>query len=153
MLAVTVCFLFGISAFWDEKEGKIPRMISYTECFLAVAVWLLAYGYGMRFAWINVWVFWGYFGLCSLFCVKHCLGRADLYLIFSMLLFLRVLVAGEDFFLAVVLFFLTAFISAGIRLACSGGKNGCPLGAHLLGSFLLVECFSQRNDLIGRGIL
>ncbi len=150
-LSLIAGFLFAISAFWDEKERKIPRLISYIECLFAVAVWLWAYWSGMRFIGINVLVFWGYFGLCSLFFAGNYLGRADLYLIFSMLLLLRVLVAAKDFFPAVVLFFLTAFVSAGIRLGVTGDKRGCPLGTHLLGGFLLVECLSQKNHVIGRG--
>lgn len=148
VLRLACCVLFVIASVSDERERKIPRLISYLECLCACACWCVEFYVNRQFVFGNLIVSISLFALLFFFYLKGNLGRGDLYLVFSMFVLLsqgqstRALIWEENMLLCV------SFFSASVRLLFRRFKRrrtsqpGCPFAVHLLLGYLVVAISS-----------
>lgn len=139
------CVLFMIAGIFDERERKIPRLISYMELFAAALCWLDRHYVNQCFSWKNFLASAGLFTVLFLFYKTGKLGRADLYLVIAMFILLshgqsvRALIWEENMLLCI------AFLSGAIRLwgrrftRSRDVQPGCPFGVHLLLGYLVTN--------------
>lgn len=132
---ILCCIGYGIAALWDEKERQVPRICSYCVCAGALTAFFIQWN-KEKVYWDSVVISLGFFCMICICCKKRLLGKADVYMIFSMLLLLCTLEEGWNLLLGETLFFLLAFASAGIRLFFLRKKDSCPLVFHLFLAFL-----------------
>lgn len=138
------CVLFVVASIFDERERKIPRWLSYLECLCACICWCARFYVNQQWVLGNLMVSISLFGLLFFFYLKGQIGRADLYLVFSMFVLLcqgqttRELIWEENMLLCV------AFLTASVRLLIrrfNKGKTyqpGCPFALHLLLGYLVT---------------
>lgn len=139
------CVLFVIAGIFDERERKIPRLISYMELLTASLCWLSRFYVNQCFSWKNFWASVGLFAVLYWFYMKGQLGRADLYLVIAMFVLLsrgqsvRALIWEENMLLCI------AFLSGALRLwgrrwiRARDVQPGCPFGMHLLLGYLVTS--------------
>ena len=138
------CVLFGIASWFDERERKIPRYISYMECLAAILCWGCYYFINKTFSLGNLVLSASFFAVIFLFYLKGQIGRADLYLVFSMLVLLSRGQTMPELLWEENLLFCIAFVSASVRLLmCRLVKkktiqSGCPFAIHLFFGYLTV---------------
>ena len=135
LCTIICCIGYGAAAWQDEKEGQVPRLLSYFVCAWSLAAFVIQWKKG-AVIWGSMLIFWGFFLLICMFWKKGLLGRADVYMIFSMLLLLSLLGDAEGVLFGEALFFALAFAGAGARMICTGKKEACPLILPLFAAFL-----------------
>lgn len=135
---VMCCIGYGAAALWDEKERQVPRLLSYFVCAGALAEvfaqWKQGTVHGLSQVFslgffLVIWVAWR----------KGLVGKADVYIVFSMVLLLGIRGNYPEVLFGESLFFVLAFAGAGIRMIFPGKKRGCPLISHLFFAFLWVR--------------
>lgn len=146
-IRIICCILYGAASVSDEREMKIPRLISYLECLSAFLCWCIRFLTDREFSVGNLVVSLGFLGIFFAFYRKGQIGLGDVFLVFSML----VLMSCGQQTMALLwkenIFFCIAFFSAGVRLLVQrfGKKRenagGCPFAIHLFAAFLFVEMF------------
>lgn len=144
-IRIICCVLYGIASYWDEKERQIPRILGYLVCLCAGISWCIRFFMNKEFVPGNLLVSLGFFGILVVFCIKGQIGQGDLYLVFSMLLFLSDGQSPFELLCKENMFFCIAFLTAAIRLLIKrlrkrkSDQPGCPFAIHLLVAFLLVS--------------
>ena len=132
---ILCCIGYAAASWQDEKEHQVSRIFSYFVCILALLEWYLHFIKG-EIVWSAAVISAGFFAVICLFFQKGKIGRADVYMIFSMLVLFSLEGEGAKVLLTESLFFSLAFGSAGFRLLISGRSGVCPLVLHLFGAFL-----------------
>lgn len=144
-IRIICCVLYGIASYCDERERQIPRILGYLACLGAGVSWSIRFFMNREFVPGNLVVSLGFFGVLVIFCIKGQIGRGDLYLVFSMLIFMSNGQPTLELLSKENMFFCIAFLSAAIRLLIKrfGKKKsdqpGCPFAIHLFAAFLIVS--------------
>lgn len=127
---------YGIAVWRDEKEHQVPRILSYFVCGGALAEFFIKCR-KEPCCWSSIIVSIGFFAMICIFCKKGLLGKADVYMVFSMLLLMSTRGEGMNVLFGEALFFTLAFAGAGIRmLLFRTEERACPFIAHLFAAFL-----------------
>lgn len=144
-IRIICCILYGAASIFDERERKIPRILSYLVCLLAGICWCIQFFMNRQFSIGNLVVSLGFIGILFIFYMKGQIGLGDLYLILSMLILLSFGQSTIELLWKENLLFCIAFLSAAIRLLIQriGKKrkdpSGCPFALHLLVAFLITS--------------
>lgn len=128
---ILCCIGMGLASWCDEKECLVPRKLSYFYCIAAVGSWFFA-GASM----LGILTALLFTVLTGIFSIRGMIGRADVYMIFSVSLLLSIQKDATAMMTAQALCLTLAFASAGIRMIVTSRKEGCPMILHLFSAFL-----------------
>lgn len=144
-IRIICCILYGAASLFDEREMKIPRIISYLECIFAILCWCVRFFINREFSTGNLAVSLGFLGIVLIFCMKGQIGLGDVFLVFSMLTLMSCGQPTIELLWKENLLFCMAFFSAAIRLLVQrfikkrDNPQGCPFAIHLFGAFLITS--------------